>query len=126
MQILKTLYICWIVFWAFGCILGGIMAHNGTFIEALLGFVVLCIFPLLPYFSCLVSNKILQSKDKFIAGFLCLIVFFFITLYYFILFLFLKDMESVIFLIATIIFIVVFVVTYKKTSKGNQSETSTK
>ncbi|WP_233711776.1 hypothetical protein [Helicobacter pullorum] len=106
--------------------MGGVMAHNGTFIEALLGFVVLCIFPLLPYFSCLVSNKILQSKDKFISGFLCLIVFFFITLYYFLLFLFLKDMESVIFLIATIIFIVVFVVTYKKTSKGNQSETSTK
>ena len=126
MQILKTLYICWVVFWAFGCILGGAMAHNGTFIEALFGFIVLCIFPLFPYFSCLVSNKILQSKDKFISGFLCLIVFFFITLYYFLLFLFLKDMESVIFLIATIIFIVVFVVTYKKTSKGNQSETSTK
>ena len=120
MQILKTLYICWAVFWAFGCILGGAMAHNGTFIEALFGFIVLCIFPLFPYFSCLVSNKILQSKDKFISGFLCLIVFFFVALYYFLFFFFRKEWNLLFFLIATIIFMAVFVVTCKRTSKGNQ------
>lgn len=31
MRILKILYICWIVFWAFGCILGGVMGYNATF-----------------------------------------------------------------------------------------------
>ena len=45
MQVLKILYICWMIFWALGCIIGGAMWHNATFLGILGLFVKLATMP---------------------------------------------------------------------------------
>lgn len=85
MQFLKILYICWVVFWAFGCILGGVMGHNATFGGMLYVFLLLIFLPLLPYFLYLLHNKIIQAKNALNRLFFYLTFFFvfvFIVLYY--------------------------------------------
>ena len=83
MQILKTLYICWVVFWAFGCILGGVMAYDdGKLGVVVFLFVILVVIPLFIYASSiLLINTFKKSKALFslllmilfaVCGVLCL------------------------------------------------------
>ncbi|MBR2111921.1 MAG: hypothetical protein IJ950_03085, partial [Helicobacter sp.] len=66
MRILKVLYVCWIIFWGLACILGFFVGHNATFAKMLYVFVLVCLFPLLPYFYYLIYEKT-KSKNIFVA-----------------------------------------------------------
>ncbi|PAU99237.1 hypothetical protein [Helicobacter sp. TUL] len=83
MQFLKILYICWVVFWAFGCILGGVMAYDdGKLGVVVFLFVILVAIPLFIYASSILliytfkKSKILFSLTFIILfavyGVLCL------------------------------------------------------
>ena len=66
MRILKVLYVYWIIFWGLACILGFFVGHNATFAKMLYVFVLVCLFPLLPYFYYLIYEKT-KSKNIFVA-----------------------------------------------------------
>ena len=76
MQILKILYICWVVFWAFGCILGGIMAYDdGKLGVVVFLFVILVAIPLFIYASSiLLIYTFKKSKILFSLTFIILFV----------------------------------------------------
>ena len=70
MRILKILYIIWIVLWAIGFAIFTPIVHNlnfSVFLEILFGFVLLCLFPLLPYLYYLIYEKANSTKNIFVA-----------------------------------------------------------
>lgn len=75
MQFLKILYICWVVFWAFGCILGGIMAYDdGKLGVVVFLFVILVAIPLFIYASSILLIYTFK-KSKIIFSLLFIILF---------------------------------------------------
>lgn len=112
MRILKILYIIWIVLWAIGFAIFTPIVHNlnfSVFLEILFGFVLLCLFPLLPYLYYLIYEKANSTKNIFVA----------IVCYCLPLFL-IKD--NIYFILAIIIHTLTFIVIYR--DKRSLNETS--
>ena len=105
MRALKFLYIVWMVFWGFACILGvAIGDYNDDVILALLRlYLLLCLFPLLPYFYYLIYEKT-KSKNIFVA-ICCYLLLFVIVCCYLLLFIIMliHDNVNIIYLILAII-----------------------
>lgn len=76
MKILKTLYICWVSFWIFGCILVGIMGENATFTKMISLFIILICAPLLTYVASICLCKS-WHKSK-VLFFMCLTLILFL------------------------------------------------
>lgn len=74
MQILKILYICWLIFWALGCILVGAIAYDdGRLGNVVFVFVILATMPFLLYVSSILLIKTFK-KSKILFSLLFLIL----------------------------------------------------
>ncbi|BDB64016.1 hypothetical protein T36_0463 [Helicobacter cinaedi] len=122
MRILKILYIIWIVFWAIGFAIFTPIVHNlnfSVFLEILFGFVLLCLFPLLPYFYYLIYEKANSAKNIFVIAGCYLSLFAIICCYCLPLFL-IKD--NIYFILAIIMHTSIFIIIYR--DKRSLNETS--
>ncbi|MWV62939.1 hypothetical protein DCO58_01515 [Helicobacter saguini] len=113
MKTLKIFYICWVMFWGLGCVIGGAMGHNATFLGMLYLFFLLILMPLFPYFFYLIYEKINKAKRLFFVVVLYLLLLLCVILYYFILFFEFHSDSFLFYLINTIVCIAIFIIIYK-------------
>lgn len=125
MEVLKVLYFTWVILWGFGCILGYFGGYNATFAGMLCVFVLLCLFPLLPYFYYLIYKKAKEAKNIFIAICYYLILFIIFCCYVFLVILvylnYQRNEEVLFYLSGIIIHIIIFVAIYIIKRKSNES-----
>lgn len=80
MQILKTLYICWIVFWTLAGFLALCIGHGNNYIEFVLVYFSIFAFPYLIYWICIYSKKIFKHSRFTFNNILILLLLIFISI----------------------------------------------